>query len=413
MTPYATLSYFAILAVVLVPMTVAGARGKADGRWVVGATLLFLLLQYQKPLQLAPGIQIPELGALVVFALYQWGLLLLVLRSSNRKAAPWWAIPLGLLPLAVAKFLPLALPLSSFGFAGISYVTFRALDALWMLTDGAVKEVKLSDFWAFLFFFPTISSGPIDRLRRFKSFWRRRRTALEFWTDLDGGMHFIFRGLLYKFIISLLLEEYIDKHAQYAHGIAGAVLYSYVYTLNLFFDFAGYSCFAIGVSRWFGLGVCDNFCAPFAATNIRDFWGRWHISLSTWFRDHVYTRFLLMAMKRKWFKRRETASDLAYFVSFGLMGIWHGIAPHYIIYGLYHATLMCSYDVYHRWKKKNPTRLTFLSNVWVARCITFHFVCFGLWIFSGHGLQYKEAPTPAEQVKAEAKGEPTAKEAQR
>ena len=393
MTPYASLTYFLIVVAVMLPMIVAGARGKADGRWIIAATAVLLVVQYLKPLQLAQGIWMPELVALAAFGIFQWFLVHLAL-AKRLPGGSRWIIPLGLLPLAVAKFLPDVLPDSQFGFAGISYVTFRALDVLWMITDGVIAKVGLLDFVLFLFFFPTISSGPIDRFRRFKEQWRKQRSATEFWKDLDAGMQLIFRGLLYKFIIGTILERQAIHHTVKQTGVLGAIEHAYAYSAFLFFDFAGYSAFAVGVSRWFGIHTPPNFNRPWSAQNIREFWNRWHMSLSQWFRDHVYMRFLLVAMKGRWFKKRETASSVGYFVSFGLMGLWHGTAIYYILYGLYQAMLMAVFDAWSRWKKKNPQR--FSGRLWkgAAHVLTIHAVIFGFWLFSGHGWKPKPVDPP-------------------
>ncbi|MDB6137980.1 MAG: Protein dltB [Verrucomicrobiaceae bacterium] len=181
----------------------------------------------------------------------------------------------------------------------------------------------------------------------------------------------------------------------YVHG---AIYYAYVYSAHLFFDFAGYSAFAVGVSRWFGVKSPENFKMPWAAPNIREFWNRWHISLSMWFRDHVYMRFLLMASKRKWFPSREITSSVGYFVSFGLMGVWHGLAPHYLLYGLYHAALLAGYDAWTRWRKRHPERFTAPGWKWVAHFLTINAVVAGLWLFSGHGYLTKEPPTKEQMM---------------
>ena len=157
----------------------------------------------------------------------------------------------------------------------------------------------------------------------------------------------------------------------------------YAYSFYLFFDFAGYSAFAIGFSYLLGVHTPENFRQPFLARNIRDFWDRWHISLSWWFRDHVYMRFVLAATKERWFKSKYVASYLGFFLSMGLMGLWHGAAWHYIIYGLYHGALLTGHNVFSRWNKQ---RQVFNDGfVWRAASIliTFNLVCFGLLIFSG------------------------------
>ena len=415
MTPYSSLNYFMLLAAVLLPLTFAGARGKANGRWVIAITALMLLVQYTKPLPDVIGAVLPELIYLVLFGLYEWALLHVALKLGKTKGA-WWIIALALLPFLFFRLIPMFHPDALFGFAvtnagaehldpligfaGVSYVTFRALDVLWAALDGVLTEVGMLDYTVFLFFFPTISSGPIDRFRRFKADWRRQRNADEFWEDMGDGLHHIFRGLLYKNIIATLIDKHILGHSREATGLYGLFEYSWVYSAYLFFDFAGYSAFAVGVSRWLGVKTPENFASPWAALNIREFWNRWHISLSTWFRDHVYSRFLMLAVKRRWFKQREVTSSVGYFVSFGLMGVWHGFAWHFVIYGLYHATLMSGYDFFTRWRKKNPLRFTSPHWSWVARLLTAQAFALGLCLFSDHGI-VKENPLTAKVAQVE------------
>jgi len=131
----------------------------------------------------------------------------------------------------------------------------------------------------FLFFFPTISAGPIDRYRRFVPDWRKRRNRAEFLTDVDGAVHHFFRGLLYKFILAALIEQHWLKVAARSDSFGALVSYMYAYSFYLFFDFAGYSAFAISISYLFGFHTPENFNRPFLAQNIRDFWNRWHITL--------------------------------------------------------------------------------------------------------------------------------------
>ena len=134
-----------------------------------------------------------------------------------RTRTPWyWPYPaallLTLLPLIAARFLPLCVPGSQLGFLGISYVTFRSLDVIFGIRDRLIVSLPAGQFFAFLFFFPAISSGPIDRYRRFGHDWNRPRTRAEFWIDLDGAVHHIFTGFLYKFILAALIKSsWIDR----------------------------------------------------------------------------------------------------------------------------------------------------------------------------------------------------------
>ncbi len=168
----------------------------------------------------------------------------------------------------------------------------------------------------------------------------------------------------------------------------------YGYSLYLYFDFAGYSSFAVGISYLLGIHTPDNFNRPFLAGNIKEFWNRWHMSLSTWLRDHVYMRFMLAAAKGRWFKGKYTASYLGYFLTFGLMGLWHGIEPCYLLYGLYHGTLLVGHDLFTRWNKSR--RVWGNGPLWRATgaLVTFHLVCLGFLLFSGRIGPRWEPATP-------------------
>jgi membrane protein involved in D-alanine export len=168
-------------------------------------------------------------------------------------------------------------------------------------------------------------------------------------------------------------------------GLLGTTSYMYAYSLYLFFDFAGYSAFAIGVSYVFGIHTPENFRRPFLARDIREFWNRWHISLSWWFRDHVYMRLVMAATRGRWFGgNRYAASYVGFFLSMGLMGVWHGFEPRYIGYGLYHGALLTGYDLFSRWNKQHQV---WGDGIWwrsLGVVLTVHAVCFGFLIFSGH-----------------------------
>ena len=142
--------------------------------------------------------------------------------------------------------------------------------------------------------------------------------------------------------------------------------YMYAYTLYLFFDFAGYSAFAVGFSYLLGIRTPENFDRPFLARDIRDFWNRWHMSLSFWFRDHIYNRFLFTALKGRWFRSPQLASSAGYLLTMGLMGLWHGTALHFLAYGLYHGVLLAVTSTLDRRFKSN--RLINSPDWSLARC---------------------------------------------
>ncbi|MFN0070401.1 MAG: D-alanyl-lipoteichoic acid biosynthesis protein DltB [Chloroflexota bacterium] len=394
MTPYASFTYFGILLYPIIPLIILGVVGsyalhpsaRLARSWAALSMFLMLLIQYWGTITLWPGAVLQELWIVAAYAIYQVAVTrtFITMHSATKSRAPlFMAVALSLLPLALSKFTPLLAPGSAIGFLGISYVTFRALDVVFSIQDNVVNDVPTSQLLAFLLFFPTISSGPIDRYRRFSADWKRLRSRAQVIQDLDGAVQHIFTGLLLKFILAALLKQYVLDPVSTSEGPFATLGTMYAYSLYLFFDFAGYSALAIGVSYIFGIHTPENFRDPFRSPNIREFWNRWHISLSWWFRDHVYMRFVLAATRGRWFKGRNTASYAGFVLSFGLMGLWHGTAPHFLLYGLYHAALLIGYDVFTRlnreyvmWGESPPWQV---ANV----VLTFHAVCFGFLLFSG------------------------------
>ena len=387
MIPYTDFLYFGLSLYALIPAIVAGLLRRLWRTWAVIATAFMLAIQY---LGLTAEITWPLNGLVLVlgYALSQLlfaALFLAVRRRGANRIAFYAAIFLGSLPLLAAKyasFSGLEYPLV---FLGLSYVTFRSLDVLIGIQDGVIKQLDPVRYLLFLLFFPTISSGPIDRYRRFSEDWERPRTLEQVLLDLDGGVHRIFTGFLYKFVLASLIKQlWMDPISQVS-GVLPVVSYMYAYTFYLFFDFAGYSAFAVGFSYLLGIRTPENFDRPFLSRDIRDFWNRWHISLSSWFRDHIYNRFIFAALKGKWFRSSQAASTVGYLLTMGLMGIWHGTAPNYLVYGVYHGALLAATAAYDRAHKGNKL-LNDPSWVWRAGSIliTFHLVALGLLIFSGH-----------------------------
>jgi membrane protein involved in D-alanine export len=382
--PYADFTYFGLLLYVVVPTVLLGSLGRRSRRWILFVTIAVLLVQYHERLRIGAQTEVREIWVLAVFAFWQW----LVIRGYTALGAKpcsffYVAVGASLLPLVLAKIVPGLLPQREIGFLGISYVTFRALDLVFCLRDRVIAAPTTAELFGFLFFFPTISAGPIDRYRRFSKDWHHRRTRDEFVSDLDGAVHRIFRGFLYKFILAALIKRYWIDLVAGDSTFPALLSYMYAYSFYLFFDFAGYSAFAIAISYLFGIHTPENFDRPFLARNIRDFWNRWHISLSFWFRDHVYMRFVLAATRGHWFANRHVLAVIGYFLAFGLMGLWHGIEWHFIVYGLYQAVLLTCFHFYSEWSKGRPKRPDTLLRRTIPVLVTFNLVCFGFLIFSG------------------------------
>ncbi|ETT76155.1 D-alanyl-lipoteichoic acid biosynthesis protein DltB, partial [Bacillus mycoides] len=364
-----------------------GLRGKMLRKYNAVLTLIMLAIIFSdKPNQAM---------MLAVFIIWQYVLIkgyLLLRKQNNNTFMFYMAVILSILPLILAKIAPFVPELKLIVFTGISYVTFRAVQMVFEIRDGLIKECSFFNFWEFILFFPAISTGPIDRYRRFQKDIQKPPSAEEYQNLLYMGINRIFQGFLYKFILAYLIKENImDATIAHQNTILSNMIYMYSYSLYLFFDFAGYSSFVIGVSYMMGIKTPENFNKPFISRNIKDFWNRWHMSLSFWLRDFIYMRFVFFATKKKLIKNRYMISYIGVFLNFFIMGIWHITGHHiaqYMIYALYHIALFILFDIFERKNKKykfwpNNTFMHVLAIV-----ITFHFVCFGFLIFSGHLNNY-------------------------
>jgi membrane protein involved in D-alanine export len=386
MIPYISFLYFGVSLYVLLPSLLMGWMKKLSRLWIVLATLVMLVIQYAIPQKIIGNISIPDIWLVVGYVVYEWlatRIFLAISRPGKQRLVFYFFLLIGLAPLLAGKFIPLFNIPYSFTFLGLSYVTFRSLDAIIGIQDGLIKSLPPIQYLAYVLFFPTISSGPIDRYNRFAEDWKKSRTGQEFIQDLDVAIHHIFTGFLYKFILAALIKTYwLDPVAQ-GTQLLHIISYMYAYSLYLFFDFAGYSAFAVGFSYVLGIHTPENFNRPFLSRNLRDFWNRWHITLSFWFRDQIYSRFVLAALKGHWFKNKYVASYLGFLITFGLMGLWHGTAWYYLVYGLYHGVMLTVYDLLGRWNKR--VKIWGEGFWWQAASIfiTLQVVCFSLLLFSG------------------------------
>lgn len=376
MNLYDGLLFFIVLAAVLVGAVILGlceVRLKWYGLVATVAILLCVFDSWQSKACLA-GFYILELLCVQIY--------LQVHEKCGKRPILWLFLLISLAPLTMVKLQPFVGTLGFFRLVGVSYMTFRSVQVLIEIYDGLIKEVKIADFSYFLLFFPSVSSGPIDRYRRFVTDLERKPSRDEYaemarkgiWKLMFGAlMNFGIGNFIYANWLAVLPES----------GLAATISYMYGYTFFLFFNFAGYSLMAVGTAYILGIKMPDNFNLPFLSVDMKDFWSRWHISLSTWLRDYVYTRFCAAALKGEWFRDRRTCSYIGYVITMMTMGVWHGLTPAYLIYGAYHGALMCVNDLLDtRWKRFKKIKKSTVGQI-VLVLITFHLFSFGLLIFSG------------------------------
>ena len=266
------------------------------------------------------------------------------------------------------------------------------------MRDGVLTDFNLWEFLRFLMFMPTFSSGPIDRYRRFQENYTNIPEPDQLLNMLERAVRYIMLGFLYKFIIAHLLGSLwlptIKVYALQEGGFfnLGTLGVMYVFGLDLFFDFAGYSMFAIAASLLMGIDTPVNFDKPFISRDLKEFWNRWHMSLSFWFRDYVFMRLVKVMVKNKVFKNRNTTSSVAYLINMVLMGFWHGVTWYYIAYGVFHGLGLVINDAWLRKKKtinkerKKAGQAPLPENKWTQALgifITFNVVMLSFLIFSG------------------------------
>lgn len=379
MTPYGDLFFFYIMFLALIPAIILGLAGKKIKYYGFALSILMLAL----------FIRSSETEIIWFFVFYFSELILVNVYFYIRKRTEnrWimrFVVLLSILPLIIVKVSPYFTK-SIIGFIGISYITFRVIQIILETYDGLIDKMSFIDFTYFLIFFPSISSGPIDRSRNFEKSINEKLCGKVYANDyLPAGIYRIFKGIAYKFIISYFINIYWMEKISSQHTVLNCISYAYAYTLYLFFDFAGYSAIAVGTGYILGVKLPENFNAPFISRNMKEFWNRWHMSLSFWFRDFIYTRFVMQSMKKKRFKSRFTASYVGYFITMMTMGVWHGLKIYYVIYGFYMALLIVLTDYFQRKSrvyKKNKNKTWWKI---MAITINFNVVAFGLLIFSGY-----------------------------
>lgn len=365
--------FFFFLILALVIGFIINYLGKRTEYYILALSLIFAIVIYGKSTLM--------LSYLIGFIIYQYILVMIAQKTQDVKHLKILVF-LSIVPLIINKVFALT-HWHLLAFIGISYMSFKTIQIMIEISDGLIKEkISIIDYIQFLLFFPTVSSGPIDRSRRFMVDIKERMARDEYLELAGVGVYRVVLGLLYKVVLSTYSYHYLVLLTN-----TGTVIYSikymYLYTLYLFFDFAGYSLMAVGSSNILGIKTPMNFNKPFLSIDIKDFWNRWHITLSTWLRDFVFSRVFMEATKKKRFKKRLNTAMYAYMANMLLMGFWHGLTISYIVYGAYHGILMAGFEYYQKkskFYKKNKNKAWYKVCSWF---ITINLVIIGLYIFSG------------------------------
>ncbi len=254
---------------------------------------------------------------------------------------------------------------------GISFYTFQTLSYTIDLYKREIRhERNLIKFALYVSFFPQLVAGPIVRASHFLPQLQRTPTVHD--QRFSGGLYRVFKGLFKKIILAdmlaLLAVDAVFESPS-AFSSLDLLLVLYAYSFQIYNDFSGYSDIAIGAAMMLGFDIPENFDRPYLAQNVREFWRRWHISLSTWLRDYLY---IPLGGSRG--GKGRVAFNLMTTMVLG--GLWHGAALNFVLWGFYHGLLLGLERTFGR-KDEASSMLMIVRR----RIVCFHLVLFGWLLF--------------------------------
>jgi alginate O-acetyltransferase complex protein AlgI len=261
---------------------------------------------------------------------------------------------------------------------GISFYTFEAIS---YTTDVYRRTYKAERSYPrlllFIMFFPKLIAGPIERA------WHLipqfdRKTVFEY-TRVREGLAKVMWGLFKKLVIADRLAIYVDAvYNNAGHHVGSSLLFAtFCFALQIYCDFSAYSDIAIGTSQVMGFDLLRNFRRPYFASSISDFWSRWHISLSTWFRDYVYIP--LGGNRNGFWKMNQNI-----FTVFLISGIWHGASWTFALWGIYHGVFLLAQNL---WNRFVPTVVPpSPAKHWLQVAATFPIVCLSWVLFRANSV---------------------------
>ena len=218
---------------------------------------------------------------------------------------------------------------------GISFYTFEAISYICDIKSGKIRpEKNIFKYAIFVSFFPNITSGPIERAGSFiPQIDREKRFDAD---KASYALRLMLLGMLKKYVCADIMVKYISNVFDNVIRFSGVVfiIATVMYTFQIYFDFSGYTDMARAVAMLLGFDLRENFNKPYFASGIKDFWSRWHISLSNWLRDYIY---IPLGGNRKGKLRKNINLIITFLVS----GLWHGASFTFIVWGLIHGVAQC------------------------------------------------------------------------
>ncbi len=253
---------------------------------------------------------------------------------------------------------------------GISYYTFHSITYLVSIYKEEIELPSFFDIILFLGFFPTLVAGPINRARTMLPQIQVDKRSMG---DLNRILVLIILAIAKKlWLASYLSASFVEPILNNPNEYHSAMILAgiYAYALQIFLDFSGYTDLMIALALLLGFEIPKNFDRPYAAINMRDFWQRWHISLSHWIRDYLY---IPLGGNRHGFTRTQINLMIAMVLS----GLWHGAGLHFIVWGALHGAAIVFLNLSNKYFGKEKIHN---FSPYMARWLTFHFVCL-TWVY--------------------------------
>ena len=339
--------------------------------------------------------------ALVILTTFGCGLRLGRLAAgAHRRMTLVLGISTCVVVLAVAKYGPQlfaggpakVFPAFPLVFVGVSYFVLQAISYLFDVYAGRIEPERHLGYYAlYLAFFPKLLQGPIERAGSLLP-ELKKPYVFDYESIRIGVVQYTW-GLFKKVVVADRLALFVDPIYSDVHSYAGVALLSatYLYAIQIYCDFSGYTDMALGIGRLFNISLTQNFRAPYFATSVADFWRRWHISLSNWLRDYLFlplSYFLSDRIDVRTVLRVDTNVVIYCFsivVTFLIAGIWHGGAWTYVVWGLLHGLYLASSNLTRRARKafrKRIRRYRHLAKplALAQGVFTFHLVVLS-WVF--------------------------------
>ncbi|MDR2618887.1 MAG: hypothetical protein LBC62_08465 [Treponema sp.] len=266
---------------------------------------------------------------------------------------------------------------------GISFYTFQAISYLVdVYRSPSMAQENPLDLGLYIAFFPQLIAGPIVRYHEIREQILRRSHSLE---KFSGGIERFIIGLAKKVLLANIMGEFADSVFALPPGTASPYylcLALLAYSFQIYYDFSGYSGMAVGLGLFFGFSLPENFDYPYASRSVREFWRRWHITLSSWFRDYLY---IPLGGNRN--GQARTVRNL--FIVFLITGLWHGADWNFILWGLGHGLLLFLERIFGERinrRIRDGALKSVLSHVYTIAAVVFLWIFFRLGVEGGIGF---------------------------